>query len=366
MVNFKKYFLTENIYRDNTGKLVYRFSPQEQSSLGKYLSSNEQLVAKEIFLDTTVRGNMSTFIPSKHGRLFIGYDVYTTSKAEDKELRNSIYAAIKGTSNLLKGNEYVKEFQALPKEDYDMIVERGVAAFINTVKVPYDYILFPDSRSSHVQDISELVDSKIKQKFTEGPYGQRAQQATVQMIPKKPITPETIKQVVYIDKLAQHALESIEKKANIQLPQQARTEVFTFLKESIVEFLLNKIKNVKDGEKFSTGTHTRSVSNKEIFAKAISILNENVPELENKLSNIEISGHLDQFCDSHLELDELKAQLAQYEKNKKSTQSKIKTRILIVDDNINSGDMYKQVAPLGDTLLFCDFFFLMKDMRYKV
>lgn len=366
MLNFKKYFLAENMYRGKDGKLVYKFSPQEKTSLGEYLSDKEQLVAKEIFLDTTVRGNMSTYIPSKQGKLFIAYDVYTTARSQDKEVRNSIYAAVKGTSNLLKGNEYVKEFQALPKEDYDMIVDRGVSAFINTVKTPYDYILFPDSRSSHAQDIAELIDNKIKQKFTEGAYNQRAQQAIVQMIPKKPITPETIREVVRIDELANTALESIEKHIGTQLSQQTRADIFAFLKDSVVEFLLNKFKNVKPGEKYSTSSHTRPVSNNEIFAEAINTLNESVPELENKLNSLQISGHLDSYSDSHLDLEALKTQLEQYEKNKNLTKSKIKTQILIVDDNINSGDMYKQLTPLGKSLMFCDFFFLMKDMRYKV
>ena len=78
MLSFKNYFFLENIYRDKeTGKLVYKVNPKELAKTGTFLDGNQQLVAKEVFLSTTIKGDKSTLIPTKQAKVFIGYDVYT-------------------------------------------------------------------------------------------------------------------------------------------------------------------------------------------------------------------------------------------------------------------------------------------------
>jgi hypothetical protein len=368
MRNFKNYFFTENVYLDKTaGKLVYKLPLDQNKKLGE-ADDNEQLVAKEVMLNTTIRGQMSTFIPSKTNKLFIGYDVFTTKEANGKDIRNSVYATVKGTANALRGKEYEKKFQAMPENDYNMLIERAVDAFISKESVPYDFILYPSSRSSNAQDIANLINTKLKQKLSTGVAGQRAQSAVVQEIPKKPITQESIKEVVQIEKLVNNVLAGIESHAGVKLSSNSKNEIKDLLVKTLVDFLTNKVSKFTADDKYSTSSHLKPVPNSTIFDDAIKLLNEPgvIPELENKIANFSVGGHLDSYCDSHFELTDLKTQLSQYDRDGKKRAWIGKTRILIVDDNINSGDMYKQIAPLGDMLRNCDFFFLMKDMKYKV
>lgn len=369
MRSFKNYFFSENIYRDkDTGKLIYKVNPKEVAKLGAFLDDNQQLVAKEILLNTTVRGNMSTYIPTKQAKMFIGYDVYSTTTDQGKEVRNSVYATIKGSSNLYKGAGYDKPFQAIPKEDYEMLILRAVDAFIGTVTAPYDFLLYPSSRSSHAQDIAEAIDNKLKIKFSSGMLQKRAQNAVVQLIPKKFVTSDTMKEVVHIDELVESTVSLIEKFANITLGSDSKRKVIDLLTDGLVDFLYKKATSVRPDTEFSTATHLRSTSNGEIFKNAVNILNSGsvVPELQGKLAEFKMSGHLDAYSGSHFDLDELIQQLNLYMGNAKSREWIGATRILAVDDNINSGDMYKQLSPLGNTLKYCDYFFLMKDLKYKI
>lgn len=369
MFNFKTYFLSENIYRDQeTGRLVYKINPKEMAKLGDVLEDNQQLVVKELFLNTTIKGNMSTYIPTKQAKLFIGYDVYTTSTEQGKEIRNSIYATIKGSSNLYKDATYDKPFQAMPKEDYEMLINRAVDAFINTVTAPYDFILFPSSRSVHAKDIAEAIDKKLKTKFASGILQKRAQNTVVQVIPKKLVTPETMKEVVHIEELINKIIFSIEQHINAPLNENTKNSATELLTKTLVDFLYNKASSAKEGTEFSTATHLRSTSNEGIFKKAINVLNSGniAPELQDKLVNFKVAGHLDAYSDSHFVVEDLIKQLNEYINTSKSREWIGATRILAVDDNINSGDMYKQLSPLGNVLKYCDYFFLMKDMKYKI
>ena len=369
MFDFKTYFLSENIYRDQeTGKLVYKVNPKEIAKLGDILDGNQQLVVKELFLNTTIKGNMSTYIPTKQAKLFIGYDVYTTSTEQGKEIRNSIYATVKGSSNLYKDTTYDKPFQAIPKEDYEMLIERAVDAFINTVSTPYDFILFPSSRSVHAKDIAEAIDKKIKIKFNSGIPQKRTQNTIVQVIPKKLVTPETMKEVVRINELVNKIIFSIEQHINAPLNENTKNNAIELLTKTLVDFLYAKASSMKEGTEFSTATHLRSTSNDGIFKKTINILNSGniAPELQDKLTNFKVAGHLDAYSDSHFIVDDLIKQLNEYINASKTREWIGATRILAVDDNINSGDMYKQLSPLGNVLKYCDYFFLMKDMKYKI
>ncbi len=369
MRNFKNYFFSENIYRDkDSGKLIYKVNPKEIAKLGAFLDDNQQLVAKEIFLNTTVKGNMSTYIPTKQAKMFIGYDVYSTTSGEGKEVRNSVYATVKGSSNLYKGAGYDKPFQAIPKEDYEMLITRAVDAFIGTVTAPYDFILYPSSRSSHAQDIAETIANKLKTKFSSGIMQKRAQNCSVQKIPKKLVTPDTMKEVVRINELVEKTVSLIEKFANTTLSSESKNKVTQFLTDALVDFLYTKATTVEPNTEFSTASHLRSTFNEAIFKDAVDTLNAGsfIPELQGKLTGFKMSGHLDAYSDSHFVLDELIQQLSQYMGNAKSREWIGATRILAVDDNINSGDMYKQLSPLGNTLKYCDYFFLMKDLKYKI
>jgi len=369
MQSFKNYFFAENIYRDNkTGNLAYRVEPNQNKELGSLLSNTEQLVAKEIMMSTIIRGQMSTYIPSKNNRIFIGYDVFTTKESDGKKIRNSVYAAVKGTSNSLKGNQYVKAFQTIPENDYNMLIRRAVNAFIDKERAPFDFILYPASRSSHAYDIAKFIDVGLKQKFVSGLLGQRAQSVTIQEIPKKPINIETIKEVVHIEDLVNNVVKNIERHADVTLSRESKIEVIDILTKTLIEFLTKKVLNIKDGEGYSTATHFRSTHNKEIFDNVVELLNGPgiIPELDNKLTGFTMSGHLNDYTESHHDLKDLKMQLDQYDKDGKKRTWVGKMRLLVVDDNINSGDMYKQIAPLGDMLRNCDFFFLMKDMKYKI
>lgn len=370
MLNFKKFFLTENIYRDkNTGHLIYKVNPKEAKKLGDTDSgSNEQLVAKEVFIDTTVKGNMSTYIPTKQARMFIGYDVYTTTSQSGKDIRNSVYGAVKGTSNTLKNKTYEKDFQAMSREEYEMLINRAVDAFVSKTTAPYDYILYPSSRSSHANDIADAINEKLKVKFTSGALQQRVQSTKVQLIPKKFVTPETMKEVVHIDKLVNIVYNTILKKAEVSLSDDVKAKVIDLLTNTLTDKLHKKALSAGKDTPFSTATHLRSTPNSILFKDAIDILNAGsiAPELHNKLQDISIGGHLDDYCDSHFDLTSLKQQLEQYVGDTKSRQWIGKMRVLIVDDNINSGDMYKQIAPLDKLLVYCDYFFLMKDLKFKI
>lgn len=369
MVSFKNYFFLENIYRDkDTGKLVYKVNPKELAKTGTFLDDNQQLVAKEVFLSTTIKGDKSTLIPTKQAKVFIGYDVFSTSTEQGREVRNSIYAAVKGSSNLYKGKGYDKPFQSIPEEDYNMLINRAVDAFVGTVTAPYDFILYPSSRSSHASDIAEAINGKLKAKFSAGMMQKRSQNTTIQVIPKKLVTSDTMKEVVRINELVEKTTTLIEKFANTPLSRDSKIKVTQFLTDALVNFLYKKASSVEPDTEFSTATHLRSTFNEAIFKDAVDALNSGsvVPELRGKLAGFKMSGHLDAYSDSHFMLDELIQQLNQYTSNAKSREWIGATRILAVDDNINSGDMYKQLSPLGNILKNCDYFFLMKDLKYKI
>ena len=415
-MNFKQFF-NENLYKslDSTSEEIKflwdEHNHDKNTSLGepsKIPGNTEyQLVAK---LDGEWRscagentgGDFNRV--AKSSKFFIGYRTY-----DPDTIRNKVMAAVKGSANLhraIKRGEpfsskqddnlfgdrfvnkdiadtnkisrhlYAKDFYSLTEAEYQDLLNLALIKFLEVNKSKkYDIIAFPESRSFNVQDIAEKLANKVG-----------TSNVTITTIEKIKVSSDNPKYVTNPDSTsAQYHLFDIDhiittfKKFLPKTAQLTDSE----LREAINDYIKTFTGRHKN-QTLSTATDLRNAGMKmeTIFFHVLRF--HGIPAAGiTKLPG----GRLNDFMLSHHDnqtfTDYLKQKHHTYDKNIAAQQALIGDRnvpetakdkarmtlsrlnardnILIIDDNINSGDLYKQILPTLTALpnKKVDFFFLL-------
>tara|TARA_R110002074_G_scaffold30744_2_gene86725 strand:+ start:2122 stop:3306 length:1185 start_codon:yes stop_codon:yes gene_type:complete len=380
----------ENFYKQGD-EYVYR-EPVEGEA------DNLEMVVEEVNKFVPITGSNSRAINKRITNLsqaFVGYDVYSE---KDDGMRDKIYAAVKGTANLLGEEEYHRVFTAMAPAHYSSLLDRSVNAFVGAVKESYDFILYPQSASRNVEDIAERLEAGLGRRFPDT-------EIVVGQIDKKLIDPNTIGAVLDVEDLLERAHKALMKAAEIGygdggIPEGFAAEATTTLEEFIVDRLETWASNEdRYHVPYSNARHLRPWVLQGFFGPLITrIKNEEAgdsflplqKQAEGRMgsetgrmrSDIRINGHMNDFSTSVLTFDSLIASFQQFVKDRGNDAlgNPSKPRFLIVDDNINTGDIFKQLTPIydlhdehfddsraargwGAERIYMDFFFLMKDVK---
>ena len=414
---------------------------------------NLELVAGEVNKFVPITGSNSKDINKlMKSRAFVGYDVY--SKKGDGNMKDAIYATVKGTANRLGGEGYRGDrFTPMSEEHYSSLLDRSVNAFVNTVNESYDFILWPQSASRNVMDIAERLEAGLGRRFPDT-------EIVVGQINKKLINLNTIgavlsardDAVVDVESLLARAHKAFMDAAVIgyrarpyrrKVPRGFDKELTEILEDYIVSRLETWVRaegtqEGRDGVPFSNTRHLRPWNLQSFFAPLITeIKNEDFgvyisleaghsflplqkqaegqmdEETGRMKSDIRINGRMQNVSRPLLTFEDLISSFQKFARDRRRGEldpgtsrgldwqrkpvpardsrhrkgeagrphyAEDEPRFLIVDDNINTGDIFKQLTPIYDLhdqhfndgraaaghsrkQIDMDFFFLMKDVK---
>lgn len=397
--SFKEYYksfvlVRESLYFDvNTKKFVFDTS-EEAKKVKDYI-----VLIKPIFAYGKVTGDqtrelLSHSLHRKDSDIFYGYDVINIDKSADervkqfsnvelKDVKNRIYAAVKGVANIIKGKPYEKLEKMDPSKkvplevvQYNELVNKAVEAFVEKTPKTYDLIIYLQSRSEHVKDLGEKIYSALKAK------SKVSDLCEVIELKKRQISDTaqldtSIEQMFDLQEFGNdffNAINSVYKDVEDLSP--LKTEIISDAMGVLKNVLVNKFKvKMTGGGGLSIASDVRPINNNDLATQILKKLAENqytyYPEILQKLGNNKLSVHgrfMDYQKSSHYDFPSIINALTNI-KNKVGG-----GEILVVDDNMNSGDTFKQVklmmnemySALGGTKLFnWNYFILIKDETYS-
>lgn len=374
ITSFKDYY---NNYINESTSIT--FDPLDGSIKinGQQNTRNISLV-EPLFTLKPLAGNKTKDLTSNllHGAasVFYGYNVITP-EGQDKSLRNRVYATFKGINDPSYDEYEDKDWTDITRripltiEHYNDIVDTAVKEFIEkTASKKYSTILYMQSRSTHVLDLAKRIFNALPE---------NCKTSNCQVVEFKKIqatfntdTLQNIEKIFNIEGFAQDCLEALLQIGSDDWTTDSDTR--EILLEDIkvyVKNVLNKVFNErKKGEGLSIASHIRSLHNDVLASKALNYIKMTRPELNISANILPLGGHFDIYqSGSHYDFKSISSAL-DVAKNETS-----RPEILIVDDNINTGDTFKQIdftlkdveAKFGNTRIFnWNYFILMKDVEY--
>ena len=322
---------------------------------GQNIYQGSQIVGRGIFQKKEVKGTKTSQL-NKNSKVFYGYDVQDSQKLD-------VYAATKGTVNAIHGKPYDKLFQPMDNEEYRGLVNVAATKFVEQTNFAYDAILYPRSRSDLAKYIAEVVKHKIAAKVA----NLRAEATIVQEIGKLEIDDESIRKVLDTPKLLEQATKVVLTAIRKKFPEYPHEDLVIMALDESLNNWIDKFAVQNVGKDFSAATHFRNTPNTTPFAQALKMLDKGEldPDLEGCFKGFKgIGGHIDQFVKTYYTVDDTLKQLNAMPRDK--PWSKFATRILVIDDNINTGHIYEQLKDIHTQYKECDWFFLMKTELYGV
>lgn len=370
IISFKDFY--NNYINESTS---VTFDPLDGSIKinGQQNTHNISLV-EPLFTLRALAGNKTTDLTAnllhRTASVFYGYNV-VTPEGQDKSLRNRIYATFKGINDPSYGEYGDKDWTdatrriPLTIEHYNDIVDTAVKEFIEkTASKKYSTILYMQSRSTHVLDLAKRI-------FNALPENRKTPNCQVVEFKKIQATFNTdtlqnIEKIFDIERFAKDCINLIP--GDWATDSDIREIIIEDIK-GYVKTILNKIFDKrKKGEGLSVASHIRSIHNKALAGKVLNHIKEAYPELNINANELPLGGHFDEYqSGSHYDFKSVSPAL-DVARNETST-----PEILIVDDNINTGDTFKQInfilkdveAKFGNTRIFnWNYFILMKDAEY--
>jgi roadblock/LC7 domain-containing protein len=400
MITFEQFYLTENLFYSGdaqAGGYLITYDQNTALQLGEINDEGNTLVCKFVGELKKIGGTATAGVGNKSNNVYIGY-----RSINQKNMRVAAMAAIKGTANKLKKNPnaaggykglnlmpyYKKEHFALTNEEYNNFIMHAINDFAAKTHRRYGVFVFPDSRSHNAEDVCNALKQVIG---TNNSY--------VTPLYKKTVTQHNIANFFDIESIAEEINDLLPQNIKNMLTAEREDNVtpIQVLVAAIRENLLDEFRN----KQLSTASDTRPVSMDRFMKNLFNNLDINLPNDQPLLG-----GHLDAFTHPHYDIQaflhsynirneyppegrggtnntynrrlELLKAITQ-DKTKSEDQkntaryniSNIKNeqRILIVDDNINTGDMYKQVKEIVNLPEFrensVDFFYLMCKNDYN-
>lgn len=392
MITFEQFYLMENLFFNdveggNTYKITYQ---RDNTNLNLGDTQNGQaLICKFTGEYSRVKGTYTGPIAGGKNMFYIGY-----RSIEDLRQRTAAMATIKGTANWKRQNPrpnagyhayvrggqtqqyYKKEHFTLSEQDYNNFLDRAINDFASKANPKqYGVFLYPESRSKNAEDLCTKLRNVVG-----------ADHSYIIPLSKLTVHTTNIDSIFEINTIADDIAE-IFNNENIDVPLD-RIQI------AVKAELLSRF-NKKN---LSTASDTRPVHMSALVDSICARIGINPPERQ-------LGGHLDSYTNSHYDIEAFLYDYNQHLKhprrfakgeqqytymtkiqksNKDILDTKDKrqqeelrgiisrtrqnTRILLVDDNINSGDMYKQVRKLAEKPLFpdthMDFFYLICKETY--
>lgn len=322
---------------------------------GRDILEDNNVVGKGIFKLQPIKGTKTQQL-NKNSKVFYGYDIKDASKLD-------VYASAKGTINALNGKPYEKLFRPMEEREFENLVNVAVEKFVEQTTAAYDAILYPTSRS----DLAWYIAEKVKQGIANKIANPRAQATIVSEIGKVAIDDESVRRVLNTSKLLEQAQKVVFDVIRKIIPDYPHEDLIALSLEESMNDWIDKFAVANVGKDFSAATHFRNTPNTAPFAKALKMLDsgELDPDLKGVFKGFKgIGGHIDQYLTSYYTVEDTIREIRAMPKDK--PWSKFATRILVIDDNINTGHIYDQLKALHSQYKECDWFFLMKTEIYGV
>ena len=366
MITFEQFYLAENLFFSTAPAGGYNISYASNTNLQLGEKENEQVLAcKFVGEFGGIKGEYTRGMQGGKSNVYIGY-----RSIDDRNMRIAAMAAIKGTANRLRQDAmpaagykpinsqqyYKKEHYAMQEKEYREFIQKAVNDFVIKAKhQKYGVFLYPESRSKNAEDLCLALKAAVG-----------SDDAYIIPLAKIVINRSNVDKIFKVSEIA----TAMQKQMNVDA---------SALINAIKKVLLKKFNN----KSLSTASDTRSVPMYEIVELICK-------ELNIKLPASQMGGHLDAYTNPHYDVEAFLYDYSQHiayknyanriQKAKNSIiltkdakeQDKLRNsasriaanaKILLVDDNINSGDMYRQVRelilkpPFPDAHL--DFFYLM-------
>lgn len=409
MITFEQFYLTENLFFNINpgGGYVVTYVPDTDLQLGQVRRVNNQdqdqmLICKFTGEYDDIRGEYTQEIQQAQkkskriSRVYIGY-----RSISDRDMRVAAMAAIKGTANRLRANPvpdagykaedatnyYRKEHYALEQQEYNNFMQAAVNDFANKLaargNIKYSAFLFPESRSENARDLCNLLRDRV---------GVNAA-SPIETLDKITITNNNIFSIFEINNISNAIIEKLNQLAEdnvIALNIHPQTTLYA----QVVRAVRNRLVNAYNNNVLSTASDTRATSMHSFMRGVCNDLHIELPtnaELKNMGITL-VGGHLDGYTKPHYNtaeflrnyIDRTKEPRQRYREALKNLTTvnaddreriertvsyrKNDMRVLVVDDNINSGDLYKQINSIVTNDNFkdvpVDFFFLMCKQDY--
>ena len=389
MISFKD-FIKENLYNyDNdikqpdVGFLWDEDDADKKVKLGnrsKIPGNEGTLVGKFVGLYRDVEGTQTRYVQNRESgiskkfdsKLYIGYNV--------PHLDAIVMASPKGSANyysrknepLLKPEKrpfyteknpiYDKPFSLLSKDEYTKFIRLPIIdfKFKREASRHYNIIAYPESRSTNVKDVAEILKDRVG-----------TSDAVVMPIDKVlvsrenpeyySVTDDELFKLFRVNDIVAHIAPFVRGKAGEEVTdQQIKAGVKDWL-EGFTNTRLNKT--------ISTASHTRPRSLKAITNEILRDCFE-APTIPDDEAGP--SGRLDRFTKSHLRIEDAIKRInpaLKVPNVRRNPDIPVKPDkfVLFVDDNINTGDIYKQLNPIIDGMpkeAVVDFFFLIASSEY--
>lgn len=377
IISFKDFY--NNYINESTS---VTFDPLDGSIKinGQQNTHNISLV-EPLFTLRALTGNktekLTTNLLHRTASVFYGYNVITP-EGQDKSLRNRIYATLKGINDPSYGEYGDKDWTdatrriPLTIEHYNDIVDTAVKEFIEkTALKKYSTILYMQSRSTHVLDLAKRI-------FNALPENRKTPNCQVVEFKKIQATfnTDTLQNIEKIFNIKLFAIDCInlipEAPVNFTGNPETDPEDWLIVFEEIKKYVKNILNNIfdkrKKGEGLSVASHIRSIHNTALADKVLNHIKKEYPVLNINVNELPLDGHFDKYqSGSHYDF---KSVFPALDVARDETSD---PEILIVDDNINTGDTFKQInfilkdvkAKYGNTRIFnWNYFILMKDAKY--
>jgi hypoxanthine phosphoribosyltransferase len=340
-------------------KLVNEEFYKDGDTLKFTTDSNDDNVLKFTDSLTTVKGDNSTFIRNRGlsqgnwHRVYYGYDV-----VDDTDMRKSVMRIPKTfTSGSADPKSYDSnintthyDYDAFTDKEYQMLIDRAIDGFVSkpyTAKTHYNLIVYPSSRSPHVMDIVQSIQNKIGYELPAIEHKKIPNTTTGWKQIFGLNDPDNSKNIV--NTLYNKIFGDANHSSNVAAT--AKTEI----NDAANAVMTNHKSN--DDKYISVATHLRGAGEPVLIQQIIDALNQNgFFEKFPGAKQPKLGGHLDQYATNSV--------FRQERLNKKLGEDQL--NILFVDDNINTGDTYKQLQAVitKSPDQHWDFFYLIKKESY--
>ena len=322
---------------------------------------------------TSVKGkNTRELINSGYPQksIYYGYKVNTPNN----KTKNNVYAAFKGVFD--KSYKTKNDKFQLPYDKCSELINQAIDNFIVKGKneKKYSSIIYLQSRSAHAKDLANRIFSRLSTK-------RRTLKCEVVELKKfQTFNPSDITQVFNIDKFANDCFNLIgrqctSKKDRVYFYEpKIREFLVRYIFKIVIYILREHIANRAKDQGISIASHIRSKVNSDIATEVFKNFKtryETFFTLCPEKTKINMSGHLDLYQkDSHYDYNSI---VPTFEVAKNETVAPAVPEILIVDDNINTGDTFKQInfiikhlrEKFGSSQVFnFNYFILLKDAKY--
>lgn len=419
MISFKAY------YNNSVNQVLYEnlyYVPSEKSF--EYDKYNEHGVKekrryeggidllKPILKYTTLQGTNTEYLSNKvshshddHG-VFYGYDIISNKRSktdlkglEDPEkFKNKIFAALKGHANdtanvpykdkdwaTLEGKPVEGRFEVKPTE-YELIINTAVNKFGETVSknnIKYNLIVYPESRSVHAKDLSERIFNTLQIKNTT-PEGSIKAPVPLSKLQTKEQDDTLSSRLFDLEKIGVAFANAIhEAFKNAEIGEYITVEVknnITKQAEVAAGVIINKL--LRGTNTISTASNLRPTPGDVFFTDILRELNKQPESPYREIYDIALN---DLIKKEKVKIFKSVSRIYNFQKashyNVNSIVDLIKNaainnsvRILLVDDNINTGDTFKQMGFMVEELsnfkeltgikINWDYFILIKDELY--